>query len=255
MVLFKYTHCNEQESELVPEPKRLDKRLVELIHCSRGDAIKYIEGGWVMVEGEVEERPQFKVLDQQVELHENATLEPLEPVTLIFNLPQDAYTDDSNEMQQLITTENHCDNDYSGIRLLKNHFYKLQYAAPLQTGASGLMVFSKDWKVIRVLNENNKKKQEEYIVELSEEYSAEVLDQLNDLVDNSDSSQTKFKASRQSEKAMRIVFGFTHTEQLESLCNSIGLSIAAMKRIRIGRVSKKDLPPGQWRYLSKKTMF
>ena len=234
---------------------RLDKRLVELIHCSRGDAIKYIEGGWVLVEGEVEERPQFKVLAQQVELHADATLEPVEPVTLIFNLPQDAYTDNSSEMQQLITTENHCDSDYSGIRMLKNHFSKLQSASPLQTGASGLTVFSKDWRVIRALNENNKKKEEEYIVEFSEEYSAKVLEQLNDLADNSDRSQTKFKASRQSEKAMRIVFGFTHTEQLESLCNSVGLSLVAMKRIRIGRVSKKDLPPGQWRYLSRKTMF
>lgn len=237
------------------EPKRLDKRLVELIHCSRGDAIKYIEGGWVLVEGEVEERPQFKVLEQQVELHEDASLEPIEPVTLIFNLPEDAYTEDSAEMQQLITTLNHCETDYSGIRPLKNHFHKLQYASPLQTGASGLTVFSKDWRVIRVLNENNKKKQEEYIVEFNEEYSAEVLEQLNDLADNSDRSQPKFKASKQSEKAMRIVFGFTHTEQLETLCNSVGLSIVAMKRIRIGRVSKKDLPSGQWRYLSSKTMF
>lgn len=239
----------------MPEPMRLDKKLVELIHCSRGDAIKYIEGGWVLVEGEVEERPQFKVLEQQVELHAGATLEPIEPVTLIFNLPQDAYTDDSAEMQQLITTENHCENDYSGIRLLKNHFFKLQYAAPLQTGASGLTVFSKDWRVIRVLNENNKKKEEEYIVEFSDEVSAEVLEQLNDLANNSDRSQPKFKASKQSEKAMRIVFGFTFTEQLESLCSSVGLTILAMKRIRIGRVSKKDLAPGQWRYLSNKTMF
>jgi len=239
----------------VTEPKRLDKRLVELIHCSRGDAIKYIEGGWVLVEGEVEERPQFKVLRQQVELHADATLEPAEPITLIFNLPQDAYTDDSSEMQQLITAQNHSETDYSGIRLLKNHFSKLQDAAPLQSGASGLTVFSKDWRVIRVLNENNKKKEEEYIVDFSEEFSTEMLEQLNDLVDNSDRSQTKFKASRQSEKAMRIVFGFTHTEQLETLCNSVGLSIVTMKRIRIGRVSKKDLPSGQWRYLSKKTMF
>ena len=239
----------------MPEPKRLDKRLVELIHCSRGDAIKYIEGGWVLVEGEVEERPQFKVLDQQVELHADASLEPIEPVTLIFNLPQDAYTDDSAEMLQLITIQSHCDTDYSGIRLLKNHFFKLQSASPLQSGASGLTVFSKDWRVIKVLNEHNKKKEEEYIVEFSNEVSDEVLEQLNDLVDNSDRSQPKFKASRQSEKAMRMVFGFSHTGQIESLCNSVGLSIVAMKRMRIGRVSKKDLPPGQWRYLSRKTMF
>ena len=239
----------------MPEPMRLDKRLVELIHCSRGDAIKYIEGGWVLVEGEVEERPQFKVQDQKVELHEDASLEPIEPVTLLLNLPEGFGTDDSSAMQQLITPESHCEDDYSGVHSLNKHFYDLKPASPLQKGASGLMVYSKDYKVLRVLLENNKKKEEEYIVEFSKEYSAEELEQLNDLVDNSDRSQTKFKASRQSEKAMRIVFGFTHTGQIETLCNRVGLTIVAMKRIRIGRVSKKDLPPGQWRYLSRKTMF
>ena len=30
------------------EPMRLNKRLIELIHCSRSEAEKYIEGGWVL---------------------------------------------------------------------------------------------------------------------------------------------------------------------------------------------------------------
>ena len=42
------------------EPIRLDKRFVELFDCSRGAAVKYIQGGWVQVDGEVEERPQLK---------------------------------------------------------------------------------------------------------------------------------------------------------------------------------------------------
>ena len=42
------------------EPMRLDKRVVELFDCSRGDAVKYIQGGRVRVDGEVEERPSLK---------------------------------------------------------------------------------------------------------------------------------------------------------------------------------------------------
>ncbi|WP_366509091.1 S4 domain-containing protein, partial [uncultured Paraglaciecola sp.] len=33
------------------EAIRLDKHLVALIQCSRGEAQKYIEGGWVLVDG------------------------------------------------------------------------------------------------------------------------------------------------------------------------------------------------------------
>ena len=45
------------------------------------------------------------------------------------------------------------------------------------------------------------------------------------------------------------------TDQIETLCKRVGLITVAIKRIRIGRVSMKKLPPGEWRYLSVNTMF
>ncbi|MCK5336997.1 MAG: RNA-binding protein, partial [Gammaproteobacteria bacterium] len=95
------------------EPIRLDKRCVELFDCSRGEAVRYIQGGWVLVDSEVEERPNFKVQDQKIELHEDASSEPIKPVTLLFNLPEEFSTDDSTVIQQLITPESHCEEDYS----------------------------------------------------------------------------------------------------------------------------------------------
>jgi len=203
------------------EPMRLDKRFVELFNCSRGDAVKYIQGGWVRVDDEVEERPQFKVQDQQIELHEDASLAPIKPVTMLLNLPDGFDTDDSSAMQQLITVESHCDEDYSGVRLLNNHFFDLKPASPLQNGASGLMVYSKDWKVIRVLVENNKKKEEEYIVEFSDEYTPETLEQLNKLAYSSDESLPTYKASMQNEKRMRLVTEYARPDQIESLCERV----------------------------------
>jgi len=237
------------------EPIRLDKRVVELFDCSRGDAIKYIQGGWVLVDNAVQERPQFKVQDQKITLHEDASLEPIKPVTLLLNLPAGFDTDDASAMQQLITVESHCDDDYSGVRMLNNHFFDLKPASPLQNGASGLMVYTKDWKVLRVLVENNKKKEEEYIVEFSDEYTSETLEQLNKLAYSSTDKLPIYKASRQSEKRMRFVTEFAHPDQIESLCKRVNLAIVAMKRIRIGRVALKKLPAGQWQYLSRKAMF
>jgi len=237
------------------EPTRLDKRFVELFNCSRGDAIKYIQGGWVLVDGEVEERPQYKVQEQKIELHDDATLEPIEPVTLILNLPEGFATDDSAAMQQLITPESHNVYDYSGVHMLNNHFFNLKPASPFQHGTSGLMVYSKDWKVLRALIENNKKKEEEYIVEFSKEFTDKQLKQLNELALSNNESLPKFKASKQSEKRMRFVIKYTQPDQIESLCTAVDLTVVSLKRIRIGRVSLKNLPPGQWRYLPSKAMF
>ena len=66
---------------------RLAKRLAESVPCSRREAELYIAGGWVMVDGQVVEEPQFMVAQQKVELHPDATLVPVAPVTILFHQP------------------------------------------------------------------------------------------------------------------------------------------------------------------------
>ncbi len=237
------------------EPMRLDKRLVELIHCSRGEAQKYIEGGWVRVDGEIEERPQFKVLDQKVELHADATLAPIAPVTLLLNLPEGYDVSDPSAPLQLITPESHSKDDYSGIQMLHNHFANLKPTLPLQDGATGLLVFSKDVRVLRRLSDANKKVEQEYVVEVSEEIEPEALEQLNTPLTVDGRSFPKCKVSMQSEKRLRFALESARQGQIESICKNVGLTIVSMRRLRIGRVSMKKLAPGQWRYLAMNTLF
>ena len=45
---------------------RLAKRVAELKACSRAEAERYIEGGWVSVNGEVVELPQHRVSEHDV---------------------------------------------------------------------------------------------------------------------------------------------------------------------------------------------
>ena len=239
----------------MPEPIRLDKRCVELFGCSRGAAVKYIQGGWVRVDGEVEERPQFKVKDQKIELLEGASLDPIKPVTLIFNVPEGFSTDDVTAIQKSITPKSHCEEDYSGVKILNKHFHDLKPASLLQNGASGLMVFSKDYNVLRVLLDNNIKKEEEYIIEFSDEYTPEALEQLNELAYSRGESHPQYKVSKQNEIRMRFVTKYAQPDQIETLCKRVGLKTVAIKRIRIGKVSMKDLPLGEWRYLPDNTMF
>ena len=69
------------------KPVRLSKRLSDMVGCSRREAELYIEGGWVRVDGRVIEVPQFKVVDQQVELDPKARMEPVAAVTLLLHKP------------------------------------------------------------------------------------------------------------------------------------------------------------------------
>jgi 23S rRNA pseudouridine2604 synthase len=237
------------------EPMRLDKRLVELIHCSRGEAQKYIEGGWVLVDGEVVDQPQFTVLEQTVVLHDDATLEPIVPVTLLLHLPVGFDARDPTAPLQLITPESHAEDDNSGIRLLKRHFARLKPTAPLEAGATGLLAFSNDWRVVRRLVDDANKNEQEYIVEVGSEIESDQLERLNRPMIFNNWPLPDTKVSRQSETRLRFALKYVRPEQIEFMCKSVGLTVVAMRRIRIGRVSMGKLPPGQWRYLPTGLLF
>lgn len=237
------------------EPLRLDKRLVELIHCSRGEAQKYIEGGWVLVDGEVIDLPQFKVLEQKVELHPDATLEPIAPVTFLLNMPTGFDVQDPDAALKLLTPDTRSEDDKSGIRLLSRHFSRLKQTAPLEPGATGLQVFSSDWKAVRRLVDDASKNEQEYVVELSSEVDDEQLARLNRPMTFNNWPIPRTRVSRQSEMRLRFALKSVRPEQIEFMCKSVGLTLVAMKRIRIGRVSMGKLPPGQWRFLPAGKLF
>jgi 23S rRNA pseudouridine2604 synthase len=237
------------------EPMRLDKRLVELMACSRGDAQKYIEGGWVLVDGEVVDQPQFKVLEQKVELHADATLEATVPVTLLLHMPTGFDVHDPTAPLQLITPETRAEDDKSGIRILTRHFTRLKPTAPLEAGATGLLAFTNDWRVVRRLVNDAAKNEQEYIVEVSNEIGSEQLAQLNRPMKFNNWPMPKAKVSRQSETRLRFALKSVRPGQIEIMCKNVGITVVTMKRIRIGRVSMGKLPPGQWRYLPPGQLF
>ncbi len=237
------------------EPIRLDKHLVALIGCSRGEAQKYIEGGWVRVDGEVVDQPQFKVLDEAVELDANASLEPVPPVTILLNMPTGFDARDPTAPLELITADSHTEDDSSGIRLLNRHFTRLKPTSPLEPGATGLLAFSNDWRVVRRLVDDASKNEQEYIVEVASEVEPEQLARLNRPMTFNNWPIPDTKVSRQSETRLRFAMKSVRPEQIVFMCNSVGLTVVAMKRIRIGRVSMGKLLPGKWRYLQPGKLF
>ena len=73
-----------------PDPShiRLAKRVAEQLNCSRSTAEQFIEGGFVSVDGQLEEAPGARVRpDQVVTVAPDASLLELTPVTLLLHKP------------------------------------------------------------------------------------------------------------------------------------------------------------------------
>lgn len=205
------------------------------------------------VDGQVVEEPQFKVLDQKIELDPAATLVAVEPITILLHLPASADAD--GPPQQLITPATHAADDHSGIQTLKRHFAKLTPTLPLQADASGLLVFTQDWRVARKLNDDAAKIEQEYIVEVSGELLPDGLKLLNHGLKINGRELPPIKVSWQNETRLRFALKDARPNQIMQMCERVGLKVVAMKRIRIGRVPMASLPPGQWRYLSPHERF
>ncbi len=233
------------------EPVRLAKRVVALTGCSRREAEQYIEGGWVRVDGVVVEEPQFMVDVQHVELDPQAELAPVEPMTLILHKPPGCDAGDGpNPDRALVTPQTRWAEDASGVRPLKRHLHRLAMPLPLPASASGLLVLTQDWRVVRKLTGDIERVEQEFVVEVSGEPIPDGLALLNHGLRFNHYAMPPIKVSWQSERRLRFAFKLLQPTRIEPMCNAVGLEVLAMKCLRVGRISLAKLPPGQWRYLA-----
>ena len=226
------------------EPIRLAKRLAEMMPCSRREAEQYIEGGWVMVNGVVVEEPQFRVSTETIEVSSDASLLAPTAVTLLLHKPAGYEAD--------LSLATRSPDDRSGIRQLKKHFHSVELVTPLALAAGGLVVYTDDWRVARKLREDAATLEHEVVVEVQGDIKPGGLDRLN----RSEHGFTfngrllsPAKVSWQSETRLRFALKGERPGQIAYFCESVGLIVKAMKRIRIGRVPMSHLQPGHWRYL------
>jgi 23S rRNA pseudouridine2604 synthase len=258
--------------------ERLSKRVMQLRGCSRKEAEQYIAGGWVRVDGVVAEEPQRRVDQQKVTVDEHANLMAVTDITLILHKPagytdglEDPEDDDEDEAptrrptqrgrkaplpnaRSLLTAAAHWANDTSGTRVLKRHLQHLDADVELENGASGLVVFTQDWRTTRKLTEDMGVMEHEMLVEVEGEVEPEALKPivhaLND--DRLALPQVKVSVSSSTPAMSRLRFAIkgSHPGLVAYLCGLAGFTIVGMRRVRLGRVTLADLPVGQWRYLA-----
>ncbi|MEH3086193.1 MAG: RNA pseudouridine synthase [Xylophilus ampelinus] len=240
------------------EPVRLAKRLAEIRACSRREAEQLIEGGWVRVDGDVVDLPQERVGPQQrIEVDPQARPAPVAPVTLLLHKPPGFDAPEGRRpAAQLLTRAAHAPPPGAGGRtapVLGRHLAQQACVTPLETGASGLVVFTQEWGVRRKLTEDAALVEHEVIVEVAGPVAPDALAQLNraPVVDGRAMLPARVSVSRATPGTTGLRFATKGhwPGRIAQMCDAAGLRITGMKRIRIGRVALAGLAPGQWRYL------
>jgi 23S rRNA pseudouridine2604 synthase len=227
---------------------RLAKHLAAAHNLSRATAEQYIEGGYVRVNGVVIESPQHRVKgdgSERIELDSQAKLAPILPMTILWHKPSGVPSEGtSGKACEGITLASRASTDRSGTRLLQRHLKDQVCVTPLETGASGLVVFTQDFPVKRKLIQDSALNEHEVIVDVAGEVSEQQLRGLN-------RPPMKVAMSKQTDKITGLRFAIKGYApgSIAAQCQHVDLAIEAMRRIRVGRIPLSGLEVGQWRFL------
>jgi 23S rRNA pseudouridine2604 synthase len=241
---------------------RLNKRMAELGLCSRREADDWIAKGWVRVDGRVAVMGLKVVPDARIEVDPQAQGQQSRQVTILLNKPigyVSGQAEDGHEPAVVLVQErNHWKGDSAKLRFAPQQLRGLAPAGRLDIDSTGLLVLTQDGRIARQLIGEDSGMEKEYLVRVSfgsvvtDVQSAFPAAQLARLRHGLSLDGQPLKPARvdwQNPEQLRFVLMEGKKRQIRRMCELVGVRVAGLKRVRIGKVMLGDLPLGQWRYL------
>lgn len=234
------------------EGERLAKRVAALRGCSRSDAERLIEGGWVTVNGAVADDPAQRVTDEAVAVAPDARAEHLQPVTLVWHKPAGVALAADQALSGLVEPN---------ASLRPWHLKHLRCVSPMPAASTGLAVFAQSPGVLRVLREDGPLLEHEWMLDLPGAVGPEALALLEqrkaDMAWGPRTPTLKLSVGSQSAERTRLRLAVkTYTPQrLPDWLRAAGLRATVLHRLRLGRVALGPLAVGAWRVLGAHERF
>lgn len=234
------------------EKIRLSKLMSERGICSRREADEYIEKGLVLVDGEVVQALGFKVTRQaRVTLAAEAMKQQKTLVTILLNKPIGWVSaqpeKDYVPAVRLITAENYFSEER--IRLDDDMFEGLAVAGRLDIDSQGLLIFTQDGRVAKKIIGEETEIEKEYLVRVRGALPKSQLELLRHGLSLDSRPLKPALVEWVNEDQLRFVLREGRHRQIRRMCDLVGLTIAGLKRVRVGNIRLGDLPEGNWRFL------
>ena len=236
------------------EKIRLSKLMSEQGFCSRREADSYIERGWVLVDGVPITELGTRILPTQtITLAAAAQNRQEARVTVLLNKPVGFVSSQPEKNYRpaitLVTAETHYSGDCSTLRFSPQHLRGLAPAGRLDIDSTGLLILTQDGRIAKQLIGENSRVEKEYLVRVSGKLGKDGLAHLNHGLSLDGEALRPAEVSWQNSDQLRFVLRQGKKRQIRRMCEMVGLAVAGLKRVRIGKVMLSDLPSGQWRYL------
>ena len=236
------------------EVHRLSKLMSQRGLCSRREADKLIEQGLVRVDGEVVRTLGIKFPENvDIELTDRARAIQQERVTIMINKPigyvSGQAEDDYVPAVRLIKSETHSATDQTGMQLKPSHFNGLAPAGRLDIDSQGLLVLTQDGRVAKQLIGEHSELENEYLVRINGEVSAEQIAKLSFGLELDGKALKQAKVKQLNEDQLQIILREGKKRQIRRMCEAVGLHAYGLKRVRVGELRLGKLAEGEWRFV------
>ncbi len=250
-----------------PEPIRLSKRMSELGLASRREADEWIERGWVKVDGVVAILGLKVLPHQKIAIDKQAQSQQARRVTVLLNKPIGYVSGQAEDGYQpasvLAIPENRWSGDTAtdGTKAVmrRQDLLGLAPAGRLDIDSTGLLVLTQDGRIAKQLIGEDSDIEKEYLVRVRYQRGGRLpgaeLKRLQHGLTLDGRVLRPARVSWQNEDQLRFILREGMKRQIRRMCETVGLEVLGLKRVRIGQIMLGHLPEGQWRLLGPDEQF
>lgn len=235
-----------------PAPKkdgiRLNKYIANSGMCSRRDADIFISAGNVTVNGIPVTEMGHKVKPGDEVKFDGNKVNPEKPEYILLNKPRGFFTTGSKEKGSKTVMD-----------LIANATKsKVVPVGKLDRQASGLLLFTNDGTLEKQLGKPKNGIRQIYHVELTKPVSQEDLDKIKaglTLEDGKVKVQDVSYIENRPRNEIGIETNSVKQHVVQRMFKSLGYEVEKLDRVVFGGLTKKDLPRGNWRVLTKQELI
>ena len=231
------------EYEELHGPIRLNKYIANAGICSRREADVLIATGAITVNGEIVTEMGHKVMPTDEVRYGDRILQREKPVYVLLNKPKDYITTTDDERGRANVME-----------LVRDACEERIYpVGRLDRDTTGLLLFTNDGNLTKKLTHPSSEIEKTYDVELDKPFASVDMDLLRNGVELQDGKITPDEVEYVGEgkKEIGITIHSGKNRIVRRIFESLGYEVVKLDRVVFAGLTKKDLPRGRWRFLTK----
>ncbi len=227
-------------------PIRLNKYIANAGICSRRDADILIASGAITVNGEVVTEMGHKVLPTDEVRYGDRVLQREKPVYVLLNKPKDYITTTDDERDRANVME-----------LVRDACEERIYpVGRLDRDTTGLLLFTNDGDLTKKLTHPSSQIEKTYLVELDKPFASIDMAAIRNGLELSDGviipDDVQYVEGSESKKEIGITIHSGKNRIIRRMFEFLGYNVEKLDRVIFAGLTKKDLPRGMWRFLTKK---